>query len=181
MAESKLERKQSNNQKQPDKSLNAPIASANKKTDIKISVAETSAKPDKTKKIQAVDVKDVTVRHELLEIGGSSLRIKFTLNKVDQSPETVSGRAFVVLKHDEDDKDRWLVLPSVPLISGKPSRIKRGKYFSIARFKSMHFEKNYLDVPKLFKNMTVFIFNNTGALMLKKEFPIEIKEVVSMR
>jgi hypothetical protein len=181
MAESKLKQKQSNNQKQTAKSLNAPIASVKRKTDIKTSIAETPAKPVKTKKLQAVDVKDVTVRHELLEIGGSSLRIKFTLNKVEQSPETVSGRAFVVLKHDEDDKDQWLVLPSVPLISGKPSRIKRGKYFSIARFKSMHFEKNYLDVPKLFKNMTVFIYNNTGALMLKKEFPIEIKEVVSMR
>ena len=181
MAESKLEHGQAKNQKKVAKSLNAPIASVKKRTDIKTDVSETPAKPVRTKKLQAVDVKDVTVRHELLEIGGSSLRIKFTLKKVEQNPETVSGRAFVVLKHDEEDKDQWLVLPSVPLISGKPSRIKRGKYFSIARFKSMHFEKNYLDVPKLFKSMTVYIFNKTGALMLKKEFPIEIKEVVTMR
>lgn len=181
MAESKLEPKQDKNQKKLAKSLNAPIASVKKRTDIKIGVSGTPAKPVQTKKLQAVDVKDVTVRHELLGIGGSSLKIKFSLSKIDQNPENVSGRAFVVLKHDEDDKDQWLVLPSVPLISGKPSRIKRGKYFSIARFKSMHFEKNYLDVPKLFKNMTVYIFGKTGALMLKKEFPIEIKEVVSMR
>ncbi len=181
MAESKLEPKQDKNQKKLAKSLNAPSASVKKRTDIEIGVSEALAKPVQTKKLQAVDVKDVTVRHELLGIGGSSLKIKFSLNKIDQNPENVSGRAFVVLKHDEVDKDQWLVLPSVPLISGKPSRIKRGKYFSIARFKSMHFEKNYLDVPKLFKNMTVYIFGNTGALMLKKEFPIEIKEVVSMR
>ena len=181
MAESKLEPKQDKNQKQPAKSLNAPIASVKKRTDIEIGVSKKPAKPVQTIKLQAVDVKGVTVRHELLGIGGSSLRIKFTLSKMDQNPENVSGRAFVVLKHDEDDKDQWLVLPSVPLISGKPSKIKRGKYFSIARFKSMHFEKNYLDVPKLFKNMTVYIFGKTGDLMLKKEFPIEIKEVVSMR
>jgi hypothetical protein len=181
MAESKLEPKQDKNQNKLAKSVNAPIASVEKRSDIEIGVSETPAQPVQTKKLQAIDVKDVTVRHELLGIGGSSLRIKFTLNKIDQNPENVSGRAFVVLKHDEDDKDQWLVLPSVPLISGKPSRIKSGKYFSIARFKSMHFEKNYLDVPKLFKNMTVYIFGKTGDLMLKKEFPIEIKEVVSMR
>lgn len=181
MAESKLEPKQDKNQNKLAKSLNAPIASAKKRTDIEIGVSETPSQSVQTKKLHAVDVKDVTVQHELLGIGGSSLRIKFTLSKIDQNPENVSGRAFVVLKQEEDDKDQWLVLPSVPLISGKPSRIKSGKYFSIARFKSMHFEKNYLDVPKLFKNMTVYIFGKTGALMLKKEFPIEIKEAVSMR
>lgn len=181
MAESKLDPKQTKNQMKLAKSSNAPVALVKKKTDIETGVSETTAKPVQPKKLQAVDVSDVIVRHELLGIGGSSLRIKFTLKKLDQNPETVSGRAFVVLKQDEDDKDQWLVLPSVPLISGKPSIIKRGKYFSIARFKSMHFEKNYLDVPKLFKNMTVYVFAKTGALMLKKEFPIEIKEVVSMR
>jgi len=180
LAESKLEPKKAKNQKKPAESASRSRA-LKKKTDIAPGASGTPAKPVQTKKLQAVDVKDVTVRHELLEIGGSSLRIKFTLKKIDQNSETVSGRAFVVLKHNEVDKDQWLVLPYVPLISGKPSRIKRGKHFSIARFKSMHFEKNYLAVPKLFKNMTVFIFAKTGALMLKKEFPIEIKEVISMR
>lgn len=181
VAESKLEPKQAKNKKKPAESSTAPIASVKKKTNIAPGTSGTPAKPVQTKKLQAVDVKDVIVRHELLEIGGSSLRIKFTLKKTDQNSETVSGHAFVVLKHNEVDKNQWLVLPSVPLISGKPARIKRGKYFSIARFKSMQFEKSYLAVPKLFKNMTVYIFAKTGALMLKKEFPIEIKEVVSMR
>ncbi len=181
VAESKLEPKQAKNRKKPAELSTAPIASVKKKTNIAPGTSGTPAKPVQTKKLQAVDVKDVIVRHKLLEIGGSSLRIKFTLKKTDQNSETVSGHAFVVLKHNEVDKNQWLILPSVPLISGKPARIKRGKYFSIARFKSMQFEKNYLAVPKLFKNMTVYIFAKTGALMLKKEFPIEIKEVVSMR
>jgi len=183
LAESKLEPKQAKNRKKPADTSTVQSALAKKKALIAKKNPEIKqfAKPVQTKKLQAVDVKDVSVRHELLEIGGSSLRIKFTLKKTDQNSETVSGHAFVVLKHNEVDKNQWLVLPSVPLISGKPARIKRGKYFSIARFKSMQFEESYLAVPKLFKNMTVYIFAKTGALMLKKEFPIEIKEVVSMR
>jgi hypothetical protein len=123
----------------------------------------------KPEKLQVVDIEDLTVLHETDK---KELIIKFILRKIAQNSKTVSGRAFVVLKRDNVDQDQWLALPSVPLISGKPSQVKRGQYFSIANFKWIKFERKSQAVTKRFQSVTVFIFATTGELLLEKELAI---------
>jgi len=115
----------------------------------------------------------------LYEMDKKRLKVTFILRKTDPSTESVSGRAFVILKNNTVEQKQWLTIPSVSLVSGKPSRIYRGQYFSIVRFKPMKFERKVID-PDRFKNVTVFIFTKEGKLLLEKELPITIQNVLSL-
>ena len=124
---------------------------------------------------QVVDVEKLMV---LYETDTNRLRVSFNLRKTDPNTESVIGRAFVVLKHDKVDQNQWLTIPSVSLAGGKPSRVYRGQYFSIARFKPMKFERKVND-PSRFQYVSVFIFTKDGKLLLEKELSIKIQNVLS--
>jgi len=109
-----------------------------------------------------------------LEPYSNTLNVEFALKKIGPDSDSISGYAFVVLKDTESNQDQWLVFPSVGLISGKPSPINRGQYFSIARFKWMKFEINNLADIRRYEYATVFVFASEGTLLMKKDFPISM-------
>ncbi len=123
---------------------------------------------------QRVSIEELMVSTAL---EGNNLQVTFKLRKSDQNIATISGHAFVVLKHDRDDRKQWFAIPSVSLVSGKPSRIRRGQYFSIARFKIMKFQHKYSGDPQRFQYVTVFIYNADAKLLLESEFPITVQEM----
>ena len=123
---------------------------------------------------QMVSIEELMVFNTL---ENKNLKVTFKLRKSDQNIETISGHAFVILKHDRDDRKQWFAIPSVSLVSGKPSRIRNGQYFSIARFKAMKFQHKYSGDPKRFRYVTVFIYNADGKMMLESEFPITVQEM----
>ncbi len=125
---------------------------------------------------QMVRIEELIVLNTL---ENDNIKIKFKLRKIDQNTETISGHAFVILKHDRNDRKQWFAIPSVSLVSGKPSRIRRGQYFSIARFKIMKFQRKYSGDPNRFQYITVFIYNTDEKLLLEREFPIRVQEVTS--
>ncbi len=123
---------------------------------------------------QMVSIEELIVLNTL---ENDNLKITFKLRKIDQNTETISGHAFVILKHDRVDRKQWFAIPSVSLVSGKPSRIRRGQYFSIARFKTMKFQNEYSGDPNRFQYITVFIYNADEKLLLEREFPITVQEM----
>jgi len=141
---------------------------------------EKSASGKTTESFQEVNSPGVAVEDLLVfnEGKNNTLHVQFKLINTNQNSQSVSGRAFVILKESEADKDQWLTFPSVSLTSGKPSQIYKGQYFSIARFKPMNFEKNIQVDLKRFKSAKVFIFASTGELLLEKNLPIEMEESV---
>ncbi|UCD32225.1 MAG: hypothetical protein JSV38_15965 [Desulfobacterales bacterium] len=129
---------------------------------------DTTGKINKVAILTTVDVEDMDVYHDAKK---NILRVKFILRKIEPTIKSISGRAFVVLKSDTNEKDS-LVIPSVPLASGKPSQKNRGQYFSIAHFKWMKFEKRYQPKTVLFQRVTIFVFSTKGELILEKDFAI---------
>jgi len=123
---------------------------------------------------QVIDVEDLVA---LNDSKSRRLSVEFKLKKTDVNIETVSGHAFLILKPDKAAPKQWFVIPSVPLISGKPSQVRRGQYFSIARFKSMKFEYRYSLEPNHFQYATIFIYSTDEKLLLEKELPIKIQDV----
>jgi hypothetical protein len=123
---------------------------------------------------QMVSIEDLKVLNTLED---NKLKVTFKLRKSNQNLETISGHAFVVLKHDRDNRKQWFAIPSVSLVSGKPSRIRRGQYFSIARFKAMKFQHKYSGDPKRFQYVTVFIYGADKKLLLESEFPITVQKM----
>jgi hypothetical protein len=123
---------------------------------------------------QMVSIEELMVFNTL---ENKNLKVTFKLRKSDQNIETISGHAFVILKHDRDDRKQWFAIPSVSLVSGKPSRIRNGQYFSIARFKAMKFQHKYSGDPKRFQYVTVFIYGADKKLLLESEFPITVQKM----
>ena len=104
-----------------------------------------------------------------------SLRVNFIIKKTDPQLTNVSGRTLVVLKPDAIHHENWVSLPSVELISGRPSRKDRGRYFSISRFKHITLEATGLNVPAPFKYATIYVFSPDGEQLMEENFSIEMK------
>ncbi|MDY6790167.1 MAG: hypothetical protein SWH54_02755 [Thermodesulfobacteriota bacterium] len=105
----------------------------------------------------------------------NTLRVQYMLRNTGSKAHAVAGRSVVILKNKGDnDQKKWLVLPHVPLVSGKPTG-KKGRYFSIFNLKTMKFRANDQTGPGQFNTATVYIFSSTGELILEKDFPIGIK------
>ena len=101
-----------------------------------------------------------------------SIEVEFVIKKIDSKIHRVKGYAFVIIKHNEKEQNRWLTLPSVRLVSGKPYSPKKGQSFSIAHFKPMKFKKISSGEFEHFTKATVFVFGENGKPMLEKDFPI---------
>jgi hypothetical protein len=105
----------------------------------------------------------------------NTLRVQYVLRNTGSKANAVTGRSVVILKNkEEDDPKNWLILPHVPLISGKPSG-KNGRNFSISNLKTMKFRANDQPGPSQFNIATVYIYSTKGELLIEKEFPIGIK------
>ena len=103
------------------------------------------------------------------------LRVQYMLRNTGSKAHAIAGRSVVILKNKGDDNQKkWLILPRVPLVSGKPSG-KKGRNFSIFNLKTMKFRANDQTGPGQFNTATVYIYSTTGKLMLEKDFPIGIK------
>ncbi len=116
----------------------------------------------------SVGVKDFSASHSP---ENNILRVQFLINNLSTTP----GYIFVVLKPDNSNQDSWLVIPSVNLTSGIPSDIKRGKFFKICRYKSVHLMATKQTEPEKFILATIFVFTRTGELVLEKDIPVSIK------
>jgi hypothetical protein len=107
--------------------------------------------------------------------GINTLIIEFTLRKIGPKTELISGDVMVVLKDDEVKMDNWITVPYGAVVSEQLSRKKKGHAFSIYRFVTLKFKVIGETSPDRFKIATIFVFSPKGDLLLKKDFPIEIK------
>lgn len=105
----------------------------------------------------------------------NTLIIEFTLRKIGPKTKSVSGDVIVVLKDDEVKMDNWITVPYGAVVSEQLFRKKKGHVFSIYRFVTLKFKVIGETSPDRFKIATIFIFSPKGDLLLKKDFPIEIK------
>ena len=106
----------------------------------------------------------------------NTLRIHYKVRNLGSREQPVSGRTVVVLKDDDDDPIKWVVLPKVPLRSGKPTG-QYGRSFSIYNYRTMKFNVVDASGPEKFKSADVYIFSTTGELVFEKTFPVGVQSV----
>lgn len=135
--------------------------------------SEAPAPPDQTQQEEKLPIVDLENFAAGYDRSTGRVTATFLLKKIDPDMESVSGRAFVTLKFHPADQQQWVTMPSVSLDAGKPSPIKRGQYFSIARFKPMKFERSVSGRRTDVESATVFVFSTTGELLLQKELPVK--------
>jgi hypothetical protein len=109
------------------------------------------------------------------ESGNRNLNAQFKIKNTSEGtkPLRVAGRAVVVLKGEDLRKAQWLVMPAVGLAGDKPSG-KRGKSFSILRFRTMNYTSKAPRFSDQFETATVYVFTNAGELLLEQDFAIKL-------
>lgn len=105
--------------------------------------------------------------------GSANLNAEFKIKNTSPQSQKVSGHAVIVLKGSDLPKDKWLVMPAVKLVGDSPSG-KRGKRFSIQRFRTMRFTSRAPDDSDQFQTAAVYVFSRTGELVLQQDFPVKL-------
>ncbi|MDM8515458.1 hypothetical protein QUF76_04605 [Desulfobacterales bacterium HSG16] len=100
------------------------------------------------------------------------LKLKFKVRNTKPRSGRISGHVIMVLKTGSKNRKQWKVLPRVKLVKGLPSGKQKGVSFNISKFKPLNFDVKRIRKPNFFKKATIYIFANSGELMLEKTFPI---------
>ena len=105
--------------------------------------------------------------------GSADVNAEFKIKNTSPQSQKISGHAVVVLKGNDIPKHKWLVMPAVSMVGDRPSG-KRGKRFSIQRFRTMRFTSRAPDDSGEFQTAAVYIFRKTGELALQQDFPVDL-------
>ena len=124
------------------------------------------------KKTLSVDIENFRIA---LEPDKKTVSARFKLKNTSDDSKPVAGYSFVVVKGDKTPEDKWLIMPPVKIIGGKPGPAEKGRFFSIKHFSSLHFKQKVHDNPGSFTVASIFVFSSKGGLLLKKSFPVDIK------
>ena len=132
-------------------------------------------KPETAETVEAEPVISVAVENFKVsrDADQNNLNAQFKIKNTSPAPQRVSGRVVVVLKGDDLQADQWLVMPAVGLVIDRPSG-KRGKLFSIQRFRTMNLVSKAPNYSDQFQAAAVYVFTKTGELLLEQEFPVEV-------
>ena len=131
------------------------------------------AETDEAEPVISVAVENFKVSRES---GNKNLNAQFKIKNTSTAPQRAAGRIVVVLKGDNLQVDQWLVMPAVALAGDKPSG-KRGKSFSIQRFLTMNLTSKAPHYADQFQSAAVYVFTNTGELLLERDFSVNLPPV----
>jgi hypothetical protein len=103
----------------------------------------------------------------------ADLNAQFKIKNTSPESRKVAGHAVVVLKSKDLPKHKWLVMPAVGLVGDEPSG-KRGKRFSIQRFRTMNLTSKTPKHSDEFQTAAVYVYLKSGKLLLVENFPVEL-------
>lgn len=107
------------------------------------------------------------------ESENKDLNAEFKIKNTSPEPQRVAGHVVIVLKGNDLQKDKWLVMPAVALAGDKPTG-RRGKKFSIQRFRTMSFTSKAPNHSDQFQTAAVYVFTKTGELLLEQDFSVKL-------
>nr|WP_321404099.1 hypothetical protein [uncultured Desulfobacter sp.] len=129
---------------------------------------------------EPVDDQQETDAESVVTIGTFSLTsgrnaneivVRFNVRNTTENSKEISGRIFCVLKPKDTPPEKWVVIPKASIMkSGVPGPYNQGHYFSISRFKPVHFTINTKVPLEDFSDASVFIFDETEKLLLQTTF-----------
>ena len=131
-------------------------------------VATTAAQPAAEPEQPAVALAAFKITHDAAD---RTLVARFRVKNAGSSTSPVGGRCVVVLKSTTLDPDRWLAMPGVDLVNGRPNG-NRGQAFRIAHYRDMQIKARDVTDPSAFDTAAVFVFDTEGNAILETEFPV---------
>jgi len=143
----------------------------------RLAISESKVNTDSDKKQAdeepaSVGVNDLNVYYDKDK---KKMEVQYIIKKTSLNTK-IAGRTLAILKNNEVNQNKWLILPSDKLIKGKPSG-KVGQSFLFSNFIKITFKVTHQINPNRFKKATVFVFSKKGELLLEKDFPVLIKSL----
>ena len=99
------------------------------------------------------------------------LKVLFKIKNTSPNSQRVSGHTIVVLKGEQT---KWLPIPWMPLVDGRPTGKQRGHSFGINYFKTMRLSTRAPKFPEKFQTASVYVFTRNGELLLEKGYPVKL-------
>jgi len=106
--------------------------------------------------------------------GSRNLHVQFKLKNTSANSQRVSGHAIVILKGEQVEQSRWLSIPRIPLVDGKPTGSHRGYPFGINYFRTMKFTARTPSFPERYKTASVYVYTRAGKLLLEQDFAVNL-------
>lgn len=100
-----------------------------------------------------------------------TLKIEFKVRNIRPQDGALAGHTVLILKDAESEDDAWLVLPSVPLVDGRPTG-QSGQPFRISRFRVAQLTVEGEAAARRFTEAAIFVFAKNGDLLFEEEFAI---------
>lgn len=121
----------------------------------------------------SVEISDFKVSHSPKF---STITTSFILKNTTAGNERISGKSVLLLKGSINGETTAYLVPDVPWENGIPSA-RLGRPFFIRNFMTISMSRNAPEQSFNFDQGVIFIFENTGTLILKKEIPLDLTYV----
>jgi hypothetical protein len=102
------------------------------------------------------------------------IHVQLKVSNKGSESKPVAGYVFVTMLPDNTQAKSRIVLPPATFGQGRPTPHNRGQYFSIARFMTLNFKKEFQGEHNQIRNLTAFVFSKTGEMILTQSFPIKV-------
>jgi hypothetical protein len=113
------------------------------------------------------------------ESGTQNVKAQFKVKNASTGYPRVAGHAVVILKGTGLEQSQWLVMPPVTLVDSKPTG-KRGKAFSIQRFRTMNVTSRAPKHADQFQTAKVYVYSKKGKLLLEQDFAVKLPPLPSI-
>jgi hypothetical protein len=162
----------------PPKAEKAPIAAAQKPSPPVKNAAASAESPPSSPKTPATTSPaspTVTVSGFIADHSPrrETISARFKIQNVGARGRKISGRCVLVMKNKVQSDNRWVSVPHVSLISGRPNG-KQGRIFRIANFMTLKMQTSEVPDHFVFETGTLYIFDQEGKQILEKQVPVQL-------
>jgi hypothetical protein len=114
----------------------------------------------------------ISIEDMAMEKQGTKLTISFKLVNLDPENAGVEGYVHVIGKGKETPPRSDWTFPQQKLVNGLPENFRRGQVFLIRKFKPIQGKLNVGSGPEAPTIVDVLVYDQSGAIVLQKEFGI---------
>ncbi len=120
-----------------------------------------------------VQVSDFKISHSP---PNNTISASYVLKNMSPKGQLLEGRSVLLLKGSINGESTIYPMPDVPWENGMPSA-RLGRRFSIRNFMTVKLSRSAPNQNFSFDRGIVYVFDNKGAVLLKKEIPVDLNYV----
>lgn len=102
------------------------------------------------------------------------IELRYRIAAVGQPRKPLNGHVVAVLKAEDLEPERWLSLPRLELVNGRPTGRQKGYTFAVSHAKEF---AQSLPAPKhlpAYTRAVLYVFSNEGQLLLARDYPVAL-------